>query len=63
MKDPIVIERFTIAVDEAVLCDLRDRIKRTCWPDHIAGSGWDYGTDPEYLRSLLATWADEVVIR
>jgi pimeloyl-ACP methyl ester carboxylesterase len=35
------------------------RIERTRWPDHVAGSGWDYGTDPEYLRSLLATWADE----
>jgi pimeloyl-ACP methyl ester carboxylesterase len=59
MKDLIVIEPFTIAVDEAVLADLRDRIKRTRWPDSIAGSGWDYGTDPEYLRSLLATWAEE----
>jgi pimeloyl-ACP methyl ester carboxylesterase len=59
MEDPIVIEPFTIAVDEAVLADLRDRIKRTRWPDQIAGSGWDYGTDLEYLRSLLATWAGE----
>src|SRR5262249_8481798 len=52
------IEPFTIAVNEALLSDLRDRIKRTRWPDHMARSGWDYGVDPEYLRSLLATWAD-----
>jgi pimeloyl-ACP methyl ester carboxylesterase len=57
--DPIAIEPFTIAVSEEVLSDLRDRIQRTRWPDHIAGSGWDYGTDFDYLRSLVATWADE----
>jgi pimeloyl-ACP methyl ester carboxylesterase len=59
VEDPIVIEPFTIAVDEEVLSDLRDRIKRTRWPGHIAGSGWDYGADFEFLRSLVATWADE----
>jgi pimeloyl-ACP methyl ester carboxylesterase len=59
MSDPIAIEPFTIAVDEAVLADLRDRIRRTRWPDRHAGSGWDHGADPGYLRSLLATWADE----
>jgi hypothetical protein len=59
MEDPIAIEPFTIAVDETVLSDLRDRIERTRWPDHVAGSAWMYGTDPEYLRSLLATWGDE----
>ena len=40
MADPIAIEPFTIAVDEAALSDLRDRIGRTRWPDHVAGSGW-----------------------
>ena len=59
MDDPIAIEPFTIAADEAALSDLRDRIERTRWSDHVAGSGWAYGTDPDYLRSLLATWADE----
>src|ERR687898_197273 len=59
MKDAIAIEPFTIAVDEAVLTDLCDRIRRTSWPDHPAGAGWESGTDPGYLRSLLATWADE----
>ncbi len=58
MPDPISIEPFTIAVDETVLADLRDRIRRTRWPDHV-GSGWDRGVDPDYLRSLLAAWAEE----
>jgi pimeloyl-ACP methyl ester carboxylesterase len=59
VEDSIGIEPFTIAVDEEVMSDLRDRIKRTRWPDPVPGSGWDYGTDIDYLRSLLATWADE----
>ena len=48
-----------MGVDEAVLSDLRERIRRTRWPDRIAAPGWDAGVDPEYLRSLLATWAHD----
>ena len=59
MQNGIAIEPFTIAVDEALLSDLRDRIKRTRWPDHLINAGWDRGVNIEYLRSLLATWADE----
>lgn len=59
MQNGIAIEPFTIAVDEALLSDLRDRIHRTRWPDHSASSGWDRGVNLEYLRSLLATWANE----
>jgi pimeloyl-ACP methyl ester carboxylesterase len=59
MRDAIRIEPFTVAVDETVLSDLRERIRRTRWPDRIAAPGWDAGVDPEYLRSLLATWADD----
>jgi pimeloyl-ACP methyl ester carboxylesterase len=59
VQEPVTIEPFTVAVDEEVLSDLRDRIKRTRWPSHVARDGWDYGTDPRYLRSLLASWADE----
>jgi pimeloyl-ACP methyl ester carboxylesterase len=53
------IEPFAIAVDEAVLSDLCDRIRRTRWPDSMAGAGWAYGADPEYLRALLQTWAED----
>ena len=57
--DPITVEPFTIAVDEEVLADLRDRIRRTRWPGHPSEAGWAYGADPDYLRSLLQTWAEE----
>jgi pimeloyl-ACP methyl ester carboxylesterase len=55
----MVVEPFTISVDEAVLSDLCDRIERTRWPDRVDGAGWERGVDVEYLRSLLAYWIDE----
>jgi epoxide hydrolase len=45
VAEPITIEPFTIAVDEAALSDLRDRIRRTRWPD-LARAGWESGVDP-----------------
>jgi pimeloyl-ACP methyl ester carboxylesterase len=59
VTDRVAVEPFTIAVDEAVLSDLRDRIERTRWPDGMDGTGWDSGADLDYLRSLLAYWARE----
>jgi pimeloyl-ACP methyl ester carboxylesterase len=53
-----MIEPFRIAIPEEVLADLRDRIARTRWPDEIAHSGWDYGTNLAYIKELLEYWRD-----
>jgi pimeloyl-ACP methyl ester carboxylesterase len=52
------IEPFRIHIPDDVLNDLRDRLRRTRWPDQISGSGWTYGTDGGYLRGLVAYWID-----
>jgi microsomal epoxide hydrolase len=52
------IEPFTIHLSDDVLADLRERLRRTRWPDQIPGSGWTYGTDLAYLRELVAYWID-----
>lgn len=52
------IEPFVIDIDEAVLDDLRARIRATRWPDAAPGPAWSQGTDRDYLRDLLAYWAD-----
>lgn len=52
------VEPYHVSVPEPVLDDLRDRLRRTRWPDQIEGTGWDYGTDLDYLRDLCAYWAD-----
>ena len=52
------IEPYAIAVPDAVIDDLRDRIRRTRWPDPAPGEPWSQGADLDYLRDLLAYWAD-----
>lgn len=52
------VEPFAVDVPQAVLDDLRDRIRRTRWPDPAPGEPWQQGVDLEYLRDLLAYWAD-----
>jgi pimeloyl-ACP methyl ester carboxylesterase len=53
------VREFAVDVPDAVLDDLRDRLARTRWPDQLPGSGWEYGTDLEYLRELCSYWAAE----
>jgi pimeloyl-ACP methyl ester carboxylesterase len=54
----VTIEPYPIRVDDAVLDDLRERIRRTRWPDQVPDIGWRQGTELEYLRGLLDYWAD-----
>src|SRR5437868_7618998 len=49
---------FTIQVDDRVLSDLRDRIGTTRWPTQLPDAGWEQGTDVDYLREVLAYWAE-----
>jgi pimeloyl-ACP methyl ester carboxylesterase len=55
---PISIEPFLIDVEDAVLSDLRDRIRRTRWPK-LGSTGWEDGPDTAYLRALMTTWAED----
>jgi pimeloyl-ACP methyl ester carboxylesterase len=48
---------FSIAIEDEVLGDLRERIRKTRWPDQVAGIGWQQGTERDYLRGLLEYWA------
>ena len=59
MKTPLDITPFTIQVEAETLSDLRERIRKTRWPEHAPGAAWEQGTDLEYLRQLLTYWADE----
>lgn len=47
---------FAIAIDDAVLDDLRDRLDRTRFPDALDGVGWDYGTPADVLRDWCGRW-------
>jgi microsomal epoxide hydrolase len=49
---------FTIAIDAAVLTDIRDRVARYPW-DHLPDAGgWSCGTGISSLRDLVGYWLD-----
>ncbi len=47
---------FTLRVPDSDIADLRERLARTRFPDSAPGEPWLYGTDVDYLRSLVDTW-------
>jgi pimeloyl-ACP methyl ester carboxylesterase len=54
-----LVQPFFIQIPESTLDDLRERLRRTRWPDEVLDSGWDYGTNLGYLMELVAYWRDE----
>jgi pimeloyl-ACP methyl ester carboxylesterase len=50
------IQPFTIAVPQATLDDLHERLARTRWPDEAEQTGWTYGTNLSYLQELVQYW-------
>src|SRR5262249_27564949 len=47
---------FKIAVKDAVLHDLKERLARTRWPDRINAAGWEYGVLVAYMKELVEYW-------
>lgn len=52
------IEDFRVAVPQADLDDLADRLSRTRWPTALPGVAWERGVPVDYLRGLAAYWRD-----
>ena len=52
-------EPYKIHVSDETLRDLKARLRQTRFTDQIPGSGWDYGTDTQYLKELVAYWAKD----
>lgn len=53
------IQPFTITVAQSTLDDLRERLARTRWPDQVREADWDYGTNLDYLKALVAYWQNQ----
>ncbi|MFD6067088.1 MULTISPECIES: epoxide hydrolase family protein [Amycolatopsis] len=51
------IKPFRIAIDQAELDDLKDRLNRTRWPREVTGD-WSRGVPVAYLKGLAEYWAD-----
>lgn len=56
--DDTTIRPFRIAVPDAVLADLKARLKNPRIPAPLDGPGWALGTDTAYLRELVTYWRD-----
>ena len=54
----MLIEPFAIHVPDEAVADLKRHLARTRWPGEVAGSGWQYGTNLDYMRELVAYWGD-----
>jgi pimeloyl-ACP methyl ester carboxylesterase len=50
------IQAFKIAIAQADLDDLRDRLARTRWPNQLPGIGWSRGVPVDYLEDLAEYW-------
>ena len=53
------MEPFTIAIPQADIDELRERLAHTRFPGEIDGSEWDYGTNLDYLKELVTYWRDQ----
>lgn len=52
----MIVEPFTIRVEDSAIADLHARLDRTRWPDRIEGVGWDEGADVAYMQALCDYW-------
>ncbi|WP_419707490.1 epoxide hydrolase family protein [Promicromonospora sp. NFX87] len=55
---PAAPEPFAPRTAPEAIEDLRARLRATRWPDAPEDAGWSLGTDLDYLRELVAYWAD-----
>jgi pimeloyl-ACP methyl ester carboxylesterase len=53
------VEPYRIEVPEAELDDLRDRLRRTRWPERETVDDWSQGVPLAYLEELCDHWASE----
>jgi pimeloyl-ACP methyl ester carboxylesterase len=55
MSDPIT--PFRIAIDDAALDDLRQRLARTRWPEREVVDDWSQGVPLSYVQEVCSYWA------
>jgi pimeloyl-ACP methyl ester carboxylesterase len=49
-------QRFTVSVPDEALEDLRRRLRLARWPDAVRDSGWTYGLEIAWMKSLADDW-------
>lgn len=54
-----MVSPFRIDVPDEALADLRDRLRRTRWPERETVGDWSQGVPLGYVRDLCAYWAEQ----
>jgi hypothetical protein len=49
---------FQLSIPETALADLKARLAMTRFPDQAPDGPWAYGSDLEYMRTLVGYWND-----
>jgi epoxide hydrolase len=52
------LDPFRVDVPADVLSDLTERLRRTRFPNEVAGIGWRHGMPLDYLREIVRYWLD-----
>ncbi|MFL6600158.1 MAG: epoxide hydrolase family protein [Steroidobacteraceae bacterium] len=52
------IERFQFHADQAVLSDLKGRMRQVIWPDEVVAEPWRYGPPVAYMKAFIEHWLD-----
>ena len=55
----MALEQFSLPFSQSAVEDLRDRLRRTRWPDEIPGSDWAYGFDLGFLQDICGYWISQ----
>jgi microsomal epoxide hydrolase len=50
---------FTLSVPDQDIADLKTRLRLTRFPDQAPGAPWAYGTDLDYMKTLVPYWYDQ----
>jgi pimeloyl-ACP methyl ester carboxylesterase len=50
---------FTVAVPDADLADLRNRLGRARWADDLGNDDWRYGVERHWLEDMVRYWRDD----
>lgn len=54
--DNTSIQSFRIAIPQAALDDLHERLAHTRWPEELPGVGWSRGVPLSYVKELADYW-------
>jgi microsomal epoxide hydrolase len=50
------VRPFRLAVDDAMVADLKARLRLARWPDEAPAPAWSYGTSLAFMRDLTDHW-------